>query len=549
MRLAPRMFISFGLLATLSTAGLGLLIREDRRRGETERFQTEVASACERVASEVRRQAESDQKLVTGACQAGEIVDETLVAMEAGELGMRRASIGQRIPHARTSFDLDALMLVSGDGEMLGVDPRDLLSMPKSEAKASLLDNPDHFLDPKKPAIVSRCVRASKGGTVGLIGRRDLDPLLERLARTVDVHVARGAPTNAPGIAEAPCAIDDGTCSVPIVASKSSTDLERTLARIDQTVFLAFALSASAAIVLALILARSVGRPISELAREAQKVASGQARPIAVRGTGEIADLSRAFDKMIDDLAATRRRLAATTRVAAWREVARRVAHEVKNPLAPIRTAVETLRRLRAREDPAFDEYFDEATRTVLEEVHRISNIVTEFTRFARLPPPKPQEIDLVEIARSVLKLHEAGAKAKLELDAREASVLVRADKDQIVQVLTNLIQNALDAVKEQQDGEVTVGVKKIDAIHCCVFVRDNGPGVAPEQEARLFEPYATTKPHGTGLGLAIAQRIAMEHQGELTYSARPSGGAEFRLVLPVEGPPPVSEMQPPSSR
>ena len=95
---------------------------------------------------------------------------------------------------------------------------------------------------------------------------------------------------------------------------------------------------------------------------------------------------------MLVDLEATRRRLAATSRVAAWREVARRVAHEIKNPLAPIRAAVETLRRLRAREDPEFDAYFDEATRTVLDEVARIAGIVTEFTRFARLPPPRPED-------------------------------------------------------------------------------------------------------------------------------------------------------------
>src|SRR5579863_6829779 len=105
---------------------------------------------------------------------------------------------------------------------------------------------------------------------------------------------------------------------------------------------------------------------------------------------------------MLEDLAGMRRRLAATTRVAAWREVARRVAHEVKNPLAPIRAAVETLRRLRARNDPEFDAYFDEATRTVLDEVHRIANIVTEFTRFARLSPLRPQTVDAADLAQQV---------------------------------------------------------------------------------------------------------------------------------------------------
>jgi nitrogen fixation/metabolism regulation signal transduction histidine kinase len=249
---------------------------------------------------------------------------------------------------------------------------------------------------------------------------------------------------------------------------------------------------------------------------------------------------------MLEDLAATRRRLAATTRVAAWREVARRVAHEVKNPLAPIRAAVETLRRLRAREDPAFDGYFDEATRTVLDEVKRINDIVTEFTRFARLPPPKPVELDLAAVARDVVKLHEAGVGGlKLRVEAGKIP-RVMADRDQIVQVLTNLVQNAIDAIRGdgREQGEVRVVVERVDKERVAIGVRDDGPGVAPEMIARLFEPYATSKAHGTGLGLAIAQRIAVEHGGELSYVPR-SKGAEFRMVLPVEGPPPVSEMPP----
>src|SRR6185436_18415212 len=116
--------------------------------------------------------------------------------------------------------------------------------------------------------------------------------------------------------------------------------------------------------------------------------------------------LAEAFNQTISDLTAMRKRLAATERIAARREIARRVAHEIKNPLAPIRAAVETLCRLRVRNDPAFDEYFDEATRTVLDEVARISNIVSEFTRFARLPPPNPAPMDLGEAAKKVVNLH-----------------------------------------------------------------------------------------------------------------------------------------------
>jgi nitrogen fixation/metabolism regulation signal transduction histidine kinase len=243
---------------------------------------------------------------------------------------------------------------------------------------------------------------------------------------------------------------------------------------------------------------------------------------------------------MLSDLDVTRRRLAASSRVAAWREVARRVAHEIKNPLAPIRAAVETLRRLRARNDPEFDAYFDEATRTVLAEVHRIATIVTEFTRFARLPAPQPAEVDLSELVRQVVGLHEVneeGARFIVRLEGRPPRV--RADRDQIVQVLTNLIQNAIDAVAPLTSaGEIRVTVCAEGASHVGVTVTDNGPGVSTQIAPRLFEPYATTKPNGTGLGLAIAQRIAIDHDGELSHMSGPPGqGAMFRLVLPVQGP------------
>jgi nitrogen fixation/metabolism regulation signal transduction histidine kinase len=232
------------------------------------------------------------------------------------------------------------------------------------------------------------------------------------------------------------------------------------------------------------------------------------------------------------------------------------VAHEIKNPLAPIRAAVETLRRLRARQDPEFDAYFDQATRIVLDEVHRISNIVTEFTRFARLAPPQPVDTDLVDLARQVIALHEAndsGAHLTLEVDtATRAVPLVRADRDQILRVLTNLVQNALYAVASRgKAGEVRLSIAAENGSRVAVTVADNGPGLAPEIASRLFEPYATDKPNGTGLGLAIAQRIAIEHDGELAYVAPAGGqrdgerGATFRLVLPVDGPPPPSENGP----
>ena len=558
MRLAPRLVLAFGFLAALCTSGLGLLVREDRATAETKRFADEVVRACESTRAEILRQAERDQKLIGGACQSGELVDRALVALSAGDFSDRRLGFSSLVPQERVAFDLDELLFATSGGEIVGADPKSLLAQSKKTVEAQIGKGPASFSFRADAthglAIVARCAKSHRGHTAGLVGTRYVAPLLAQRGEALGVRVVEGQLSAKVAPADevvASCTMSDarGT-QIALTAAKPKAELTLALGRIDERIFLAAAVSIGVALVIAVLLARSLGRPLSELAREASLVKTDEARPLEgrVRGSGEVRDLVVAFDKMIEDLAVTRRRLAATTRVAAWREVARRVAHEVKNPLAPIRAAVETLRRLRARDDPAFDGYFDEATRTVLEEVHRISNIVTEFTRFARLPAPRAEDVDPAAIARHVVSAHEPLTEGtRLELAVVKDPETVRADRDQIVQVLTNLVQNALDAVRGREGARVVLsaetGIVRGRA-HAIFTVTDNGPGLAKEIGARLFEPYATTKAHGTGLGLAIAQRIAIEHDGELSYvGPGERGGAVFRLVIPKDGPPPQSDV------
>jgi signal transduction histidine kinase len=607
LRLAPRLALTFGLLAAVSTAGVGLAVRYRLADRETKRFQREVRGVCDRVIAEVKRQAEADQKLIMGACQSGSLVDHTVIELDRGALDEWRRSLSVVVAEERDAFDVDELVLAVQGGDIVGASPPSLLGLRSKDVDELLAGGarPTIRLSPS-PGLVSRCTKKGDSGRfVGLVATRHLEPLIERLAKTLDVklvptwpRVAAAATAAAPpapdddlpppapkragktkpgassrpapsppkpvpvapsaapassasaataspaNVERATCTLDADGATLTFDVLKSKKELDESLDDVNQAVFVSAAISALVAFLVAVVLARSMSRPLSVLATEAGKVAGGEARPLGVKGSGEIQELVRAFDGMIQDLAVTRRRLAAASRVAAWREVARRVAHEVKNPLAPIRAAVETLRRLRAREDPAFDGYFDEATRTVLDEVHRISNIVTEFTRFARLPAPKPQEVDVEDVARHVVGAHKAAAgDAILSHVARRRAPLIRADRDQVIQVLTNLVQNALDAVKGGGGGAVTL-TTDTDGHYVAFTVADDGPGIAPEIAGRLFEPYATTKASGTGLGLAIAQRIAIEHNGELSYVGPSANGrgAVFRLLLPVEGPPPLSE-------
>ena len=566
MRLALRLALTFGLLAAASSALVGVAVRYRLVTTETDRFHEDVKGVCKRIKGEIKRQADADRMLVTGFCKDGELVERVGIALETGDLRERPYAYSHLVETDREAFGVDELIVGIERGEIVGASPTSLLNTPASQIDALIKADPSSFVlrGGSVPAIVTRCTKANpRGKIVGMVAARHLDPMVSRLETTLDIEVERSwrpkhptvAPSasaaRAPGRAEkAVCELEDGSgAKLPIEIVKSTKDLERSLAEVDRTVGLLAIIAAVVAFLVAVVLARTISRPLAVLAQQAGKVAAGDAEPIQIRGSGEVRTLGIAFDRMVKDLAVTRRRLAAASRIAAWREVARRVAHEVKNPLAPIRAAVETLRRLRAREDPRFDEYFDEATRTVLDEVHRISNIVTEFTRFARLPPPRPVDMDVEEMAKRIVQTHAAAAgESKLGHVAQRPGRTIRADRDQVIQVLTNLVQNALDAVKETPGGSVTLTTDN-DGRYAYFSVADNGPGVSPDFAGRLFEPYATTKTTGTGLGLAIAQRIAYEHNGELSYVGTSANGkgAVFRLVLPVEGPP-VEPDAPPSS-
>lgn len=239
-----------------------------------------------------------------------------------------------------------------------------------------------------------------------------------------------------------------------------------------------------------------------------------------------------AFNRMTRDLRDARSQLRQTERVAAWQEIAKSLAHELKNPLSPIRLSIETLRKAHERSHEEFDELFDESTRTILQEVERLRNIVDEFSRFARLPAPKLRKTDLGETVSQAASLHAEGeATVRVSLPAPPVEAFV--DPDQITQVLHNLIQNARDAAAAahpEGGGAVTVSVEeKSGTVY--LRVEDNGAGIPADELDAIFDPYHTGKEAGTGLGLAITQRIVTEHGGRIDVESKP-GKTVFTVVL-----------------
>jgi nitrogen fixation/metabolism regulation signal transduction histidine kinase len=276
-----------------------------------------------------------------------------------------------------------------------------------------------------------------------------------------------------------------------------------------------------------------VTRPVLRLAESAAKVAAGNwGATVDTASNDEIGQLARAFNRMTHELVEQRDRLVQAERVAAWRELARRLAHELKNPLFPLQITVENMQRARESYPEQFDEVFRESTGTLLAELANLKQIIGRFSDFAKMPAPEMQAVDLNELAAGTLKLFEPQlAKSRVQANAELDPQLrpVHADPEQMTRVLRNLVLNAIDAMPE--GGTLTVRTVAL-AGGARLEVSDTGQGLTPEECERLFTPYYTTKTHGTGLGLAIVQSVVSDHKGRIAVESSPGKGSTFRIEL-----------------
>jgi len=281
-----------------------------------------------------------------------------------------------------------------------------------------------------------------------------------------------------------------------------------------------------------------VTRPVTQLARGARAVASGDwSARVEVISNDEIGELAAAFNRMTEQLAEQRDRAIQAERVAAWRELARRLAHELKNPLFPLQITIENLRKARKRSENEFEEVFQESTGTLLAEVGNLKTIIGRFSDFAKMPPPNFEPVDLNEIVQNVMRLYDAQLKdeGKTKIDTRlslaEAGLRIQADGEQLRRAIGNLVLNAIDAMP--QGGALRIATAREDG-HVRLSISDTGMGLTEEECDRLFTPYYTTKQHGTGLGLAIVQSVVSDHGGKISVVSTPGNGATFMIELPV---------------
>jgi signal transduction histidine kinase len=326
---------------------------------------------------------------------------------------------------------------------------------------------------------------------------------------------------------------DSGVLSLPLALRQR--EVEAAVEDLDRSVRLAAVFFMVLAAALAQSMARRISGPISALTRATRRVAQGDlAARVEPTTQDELRGLVESFNQMAHDLDQQRRDLERSNRLAAWAEMARQVAHEVKNPLTPIQLSAEHLRRVWRDSSVDFGPTLEACTQAILRQVRTLRGLVTEFSAFGRPPAAVLETQDPVVVLRELLRPYEAGLPpgVQLRVEADPALPRVQADRRLLERAVVNLVENALQAVGES--GRIIVRARRADGGRLEIEVEDTGPGIVPEIRDRVFEPFFSTKTSGSGLGLALVKRIAEDHGGGVALEDAPGGGTRAVLWLPL---------------
>lgn len=317
---------------------------------------------------------------------------------------------------------------------------------------------------------------------------------------------------------------------------------ERIPARIRMGLGLIFLFMICASLVGAVWLASSISTPIVTIAAATREVTDGRLDTrIEMEAEGELGILIDSFNQMTVELQSLRTRLLHSQRVAAWQEVAKRLAHEIKNPLTPIQLSADRMvRRLERPEKGDLQQIVSSGARTIREQVQILKTMVEEFADFARMPEPRPVLQSLDTIAGEIGALYQSVPGVKMEIRLAGNLPDIELDKNMVVGMINNLVKNAIEAIaaKSDEPGRIVLST----ALHTqagrkfvMLRVEDSGPGIDEGMRDRVFEPYYSTKgEHGSGLGLALVERTVLDHNARITVSRSALGGAEFRILFPI---------------
>ena len=290
------------------------------------------------------------------------------------------------------------------------------------------------------------------------------------------------------------------------------------------------------AILVSFLLTEDIIRPIVHLEEATRRVADGDfSFRLLARGGDELSLLVDSFNRMIAELETSRRKLLQAEKIAAWKEIAQRLAHEIRNPLTPIKLSAQRILKHAGAED--VQAVIEPAAAAIIKEVDNLNRLLVEFREFTRLPDPRPQPVAIGPLLEEVLSVYR-NLSQKVSFECRDlAPVRIPADREQIKRVFANLIRNAVQAMPD--GGVVTITadlVTKDQTGYLRIRVQDTGGGMEDEARERAFEPYYTTKRDGSGLGLPIVERIIFDHNGSISFESRRGSGTTFTIDLPVGG-------------
>ncbi|MDR3184911.1 MAG: HAMP domain-containing protein [Prevotellaceae bacterium] len=291
------------------------------------------------------------------------------------------------------------------------------------------------------------------------------------------------------------------------------------------------------ALIISITLSNQITRPLNIIRQNMKSFEqSGRLEPIDYKSPDEVGDLIHSYNAMIVTFNDNNRRLAQAERESAWRDIARQIAHEIKNPLTPMRLSIQHLMRMKQNNAPHWQAHFDEMTHTLLEQIESLSKTAAEFSSFAKLEQQEPATvIDLNAVVKEQLSLFNNYPNITFSIHAKAAPANVEIRRERIHRVLMNILTNAVQAIDKQPHGEIIITLYEHLGRYC-VAVEDNGCGVSEEEQEKLFTPNFTTKTCGSGLGLFICRNIIENCGGSINYGPSTLGGACFSICLPKAG-------------
>jgi len=288
-------------------------------------------------------------------------------------------------------------------------------------------------------------------------------------------------------------------------------------------------------VIVAIFVSNNITRPLQLIQERFRAIDLGKKNePISYSSRDEIGSLISEYNRMVSELTENAKKLAKSERESAWREMAKQIAHEIKNPLTPMKLSVQYLQKAWKDESPDFDKRLGKFSNSLISQINNLSSIATEFSNFAKMPGARAEEVDLIAKLNDSVNLLEQTGEVNFVKDFKDMKELfVYADKEQLLIVFSNLLQNGIQAVPKERKAEINLKVEKQNEF-VKVTIRDNGLGIPDELKDKLFIPNFTTKTSGMGLGLAIVRNIIVNAGGEIGYETELNKGTTFYVTFPL---------------